>query len=294
MFNTSSRRVACSAMLTVVIFAVASSSVAWGVTKRSKLQQRSSNINGRSAVAAVAKQKPDSTARSARAQAVGSACGPCAKPAKAGAKFKSGAKSAGATACHPRGYVDPKIAKNLNAAMRDMKRAGLKPEVTSLWRSSEDQARLHNCTGSRRCRRANPGLYRALPPGQSLHEAGLAVDMSGIAAGPRGAKRLTPRGRRIVGIMQKNGFSWRYGLADPAHFEASPRKAGYRNLKQAITRSQTTCEAKIAYAPRGYKRPGRGQQPAPAARRAAPGKQLRAQMNSIKSPRQNARASVGR
>ncbi|HEX8089676.1 MAG TPA: D-alanyl-D-alanine carboxypeptidase family protein, partial [Blastocatellia bacterium] len=180
--------------------------------------------------------------------------------------------------------------KNFNAAMHDLKRAGIKPEVTSLWRSSQDQARLHNCSGSRSCRRANPGLYRALPPGQSLHEAGLAVDMSGIAAGPRGAKRLTPRGRRIVGIMQKNGFRWRYGLADPAHFEADPRSAGYRNLKQAITRSQTTCAARIASNTRVDRRPGRAHQPATSARRAASIKQLPAQV----SARRSSRALAGR
>jgi hypothetical protein len=101
---------------------------------------------------------------------------------------------------------------------------------------------------SARCRRNNPGLYLALPPGTSLHEAGFAIDMSGIAAGPRGGKRLTSKGRRIVSIMRKNGFTWRYGLSDPAHFEADPRQHGYRNLKQAINRTQTTCQIDLAKA----------------------------------------------
>jgi len=79
-----------------------------------------------------------------------------------------------------------------------------------------------------------------------MHEAGFAVDMSGIAAGPRGRKRLTSKGQRIVSIMRKNGFTWRYGLSDPAHFEADPRKHGYRTLKQAINRTQTTCQADVA------------------------------------------------
>jgi hypothetical protein len=79
-----------------------------------------------------------------------------------------------------------------------------------------------------------------------LHEAGFAVDMAGIAAGPRGDKRLTPQGRRIVGIMRKNGFNWRYGLADPAHFEADPRKYGYHNAKEAITKTQSTCQVRLA------------------------------------------------
>jgi hypothetical protein len=291
--NISSRRIASRAMLAIALFMIASG-MAWGSTKESKLQQRSINIKSRYAPATSAKQRVNSTPRSAKAQAAGSDCGPCGKRAKAKTNLKGGAKWAKATPCHPRGYVDPKIAKKFNTAMRDLKRAGIKPQVTSIWRSSEDQARLHNCSGSRRCRRANPGLYRALPPGRSLHEAGLAVDMSGIAAGPRGAKRLTPRGRRIVGIMQKNGFRWRYGLADPAHFEADPRRAGYRSVKQAINRSQTTCAAKVAYAPRADKRPGRGHQPTPAAKRASFNRQPPAQVSSANQPRHNARASVGR
>jgi hypothetical protein len=127
-----------------------------------------------------------------------------------------------------------------------MKREGIKPKVTSVWRSSQYQAQLHKCSTSTRCRKEHPGLYFALPPGNSLHEAGFAVDISGIAAGPRGKKRLTPQGHRIVSIMHKNGFNWRYRLADPAHFEADPKKHGYRNAKQAIARTQSTCQVKVA------------------------------------------------
>jgi D-alanyl-D-alanine carboxypeptidase len=148
--------------------------------------------------------------------------------------------------CHPKNYVDPKIAKNYNSAMGDMRRAGIKPRVTSAWRSSATQARLYRCSMSTRCRKSNPGLYRALPPGKSIHEAGFAVDIAGVATGPRGNKRLTPRGRRMVAIMKKNGFNWRYGLRDPVHFEADPTKHGYRTVKAAIKRSQTTCSLRLA------------------------------------------------
>jgi D-alanyl-D-alanine carboxypeptidase-like protein len=156
--------------------------------------------------------------------------------------------------CQSKGYVDSTIRKEYNSAMRDMKRAGIKPQITSTWRSSAKQAQLHRCSNSSRCRRAHPGLYRALPPGASLHEAGMAVDISGVASGPRGSKRLTTRGRRIVQIMRKNGFVWKYGLADPAHFEADPRKNGYKNLKQAIRRSQTRCEVQIAANKKSYRK----------------------------------------
>ena len=182
------------------------------------------------------------------AAAINSACGRCVanRPSKAGKRNTSkGARADGYTPCHPKGYIDPKVARKYNAAIREMKREGIKPQVTSAWRSSAHQASLHKCSRSSRCRKAHPGLYFAKPAGQSLHEAGFAVDISGVAAGPRGGKRLTPRGRRIVGIMQKNGFKWRYGLADPAHFEADPRKNGYRSVKAAIHKSQTQCSVKI-------------------------------------------------
>src|SRR5262249_40221867 len=48
-------------------------------------------------------------------------------------------------ACHPKDYVDPKIARNYQAAMREMKRAGIAPHVTSAWRSSDDQAEMRRC-----------------------------------------------------------------------------------------------------------------------------------------------------
>ena len=176
-------------------------------------------------------------------------CAPCAADLaknRKGKAIKKSGKTARNLPCHPKNYVDPKIARNYHAALRDMKRAGIKPRVTSVWRSSQSQAQLHRCSLSTRCRRSNPGLYRALPAGRSIHEAGFAVDIGGIASGPRGAKRLTPQGKRIVKIMNKNGFKWRYGLADPVHFEADPRKHGYRSVREAITRTQTTCQVKLA------------------------------------------------
>ena len=177
-----------------------------------------------------------------------SGCSSC-EGLSASARGKSTARRRGQkAACHPKGYVDPHISRNFRTAMISMRRSGITPEINSAWRSSEHQAQLHSCSQSSRCRRANPGLYHALPPGHSLHEAAFAVDISGVAAGPRGAKRLTPRGRRIVQIMQRNGFKWRYGLADPAHFEADPRKYGYRTVKQAIKRTQSTCQVRLASA----------------------------------------------
>jgi hypothetical protein len=51
--------------------------------------------------------------------------------------------------------------------------------------------------------------------------------------------------------MQKNGFNWRYRLKDPAHFEADPKKNGYRSARQAIKHTQSTCDVKLAKASKG-------------------------------------------
>jgi hypothetical protein len=206
---------------------------------------------------AIARSRPASTqSRKLRAPAARASrgCAPCAAKVAKKKKGRSAARTAKNLPCHPKNYVDPKIAKNYNAAMRDLRRAGIRPRVTSVWRSSASQAQLHRCSLSTRCRRSNPGLYFALPAGKSIHEAGFAVDIAGVATGPRGAKRLTAQGRRIVAIMKKNGFSWRYGLADPVHFEIDPRKHGYRSVREAIRRTQTTCQVKLAKGKPGRKR----------------------------------------
>ncbi|HYL99610.1 MAG TPA: D-alanyl-D-alanine carboxypeptidase family protein [Blastocatellia bacterium] len=173
-------------------------------------------------------------------------CTPCEAAEAHSGKLKRRGSKIAAIPCHPPGYVDPKVRSQLSAAERDMKRAGIKPKITSTWRSSKDQTWIYNCTSSKRCRATHPGLYKALPPGQSLHEAGFAVDVAGIASGQRGEKHLTPQGRKIVRIMDKHGFKWRYGLRDPVHFEADPKQHGYRSIKQAIQINQNRCEAKIA------------------------------------------------
>jgi hypothetical protein len=194
------------------------------------------------------------TARSGRevkrAPTEGTVCGECgAAASNRGRKIlrgKNGTKRPAVLPCHPPGYVDPRLARDFNAALREMKRAGIEPEITSTWRSSGDQNKMYQCSMSRRCRISHPGLYRALPPGQSVHEAGFAVDISGIATGPRGSKHLTAQGRRIVRIMERHGFRWRYGLMDPVHFEADPREHGYLSLRQAILINQTRCQAAVA------------------------------------------------
>lgn len=170
-------------------------------------------------------------------------CGECAESTTKASKTRRGVRgqTAMTSGCHPKGFLDPSVAPQLNAALRDLKRKGIKPRITSAWRSSQSQAQMHRCSLSRRCKRAS-GLYGALPAGQSAHEAGFAVDIAGVAGRTRRGRHLTPAGREIVKTMTQHGFSWRYGLADPVHFEASPQRHGYRTLQQAILRNQTRCQ----------------------------------------------------
>src|SRR5215470_14269819 len=117
--------------------------------------------------------------------------------------------------------LDDDARARLNAAVRDMRRRGIRPRINSAFRSRAEQHAIYRCARIRRCR-ARHGIYGAKRPGTSMHEAGLAVDIGGVATGHR-RRRLTSRGRLMVRIMRRHGFQWRYGLKDPAHFELSPQ-----------------------------------------------------------------------
>jgi LAS superfamily LD-carboxypeptidase LdcB len=132
--------------------------------------------------------------------------------------------------------LDADARVRLRAAVREMRRRGIRPRINSAFRSRAEQRTLYRCARNRRCR-ARRGIYGAKRPGTSMHEAGLAVDIGGVATGRR-RRRLTPKGRLIVRIMRRHGFRWRYGLKDPAHFELSPRLAGYRTERAAIRAGQ--------------------------------------------------------
>jgi D-alanyl-D-alanine carboxypeptidase len=130
--------------------------------------------------------------------------------------------------------LDDDARLRLKAALREMRRRGIRPRVNSTFRSHAEQRAIYRCARNRRCR-ARRGIYGANPPGDSMHEAGLAVDLGGVAT-RRG--RLTPKGRQMVRIMRRHGFVWRYGLKDPAHFELSPQRAGYGTRQAAIKAGQ--------------------------------------------------------
>src|SRR5947209_15642885 len=102
--------------------------------------------------------------------------------------------------------LDKKVQVKLNAAIKDMKRAGIKPRVTSSFRSTQEQRRLYGCARDPRCRQRR-ALYGVNRPGTSLHEAGFAVDLGGVARQKRNKRVLTPNGRQVVKIMARHGFN---------------------------------------------------------------------------------------
>jgi len=128
--------------------------------------------------------------------------------------------------------LHPVARARLAAALHDLDRHGIRVHMTTAYRSHAEQRGLFRCAHQHACR-ARRGIYAAARPGRSLHEAGLAVDLAGVAKRGR-RRRLTPQGTQIVRIMRRHGFEWRYGLRDPAHFEIAPRTAGYRTRRAAI------------------------------------------------------------
>jgi hypothetical protein len=133
--------------------------------------------------------------------------------------------------------LQPRARANFTAAVFEMKRSGLRPRVNSTFRSTAEQRSIFHCAQRAGCRRRR-GIYGARRPGTSLHEAGLAVDLGGVASGRKHHRSLTRRGRQMVRIMRRHGFDWRYGLKDPAHFEISARRAGFHTERAAIRSGQ--------------------------------------------------------
>lgn len=81
--------------------------------------------------------------------------------------------------------------------------SSLRPVVTSTYRSPAKQAQIY-----RDYLAGKPGLYNVAPPGRSLHEYGLAVDMWSPVPGA-----LEALGR----WWQSWGGVWG-GASDPVHF----------------------------------------------------------------------------
>ncbi|HWQ36588.1 MAG TPA: D-alanyl-D-alanine carboxypeptidase family protein [Blastocatellia bacterium] len=175
--------------------------------------------------------------------------------------FSRTSRAARCNCSNPRlAALDPVARKRLDAAMRDLRRQGLRPRLTTTFRSHSEQRGIYRCYHKRGCR-ARRGIYRAARPGTSMHEAGLAVDVAGVAAGGRRHRRMTRDGRKIVRIMQKHGFRWPHGMRDPVHFEISPRQAGYRTQRAAIRAGQQRWASTQASRRRGQRVTGRKHHP---------------------------------
>ncbi len=149
--------------------------------------------------------------------------------------------------------LNPVTRKKLEAAMRDLNRRGLAPTLTTTFRSNTEQKSIYSCYHRRNCR-LRRGIFNAARPGTSLHEAGLAVDVAGVASGKGRHRQLTRNGKKIVRVMQQHGFNWPHGLRDPVHFEIPPKQAGYRSERTAISVAQqrwrtqsraTSCQIKL-------------------------------------------------
>lgn len=80
---------------------------------------------------------------------------------------------------------------------------------TSTYRSPQDQRRLY----SRYIKGESP--FPALPPGQSQHERGLAVDLARLGVDPADDEMLVDLGT----AWREAGGVWG-GEVDPVHFEA--------------------------------------------------------------------------
>jgi LAS superfamily LD-carboxypeptidase LdcB len=82
--------------------------------------------------------------------------------------------------------------------------AGLRPRITSTYRSMSTQRRLYERY------RAGKSIYPAAPPGTSAHNYGLAVDM------------VVDQPERVGAVWEYWGGSWaRWGgrFDDPVHFD---------------------------------------------------------------------------
>jgi len=71
-------------------------------------------------------------------------------------------------------------------------------------------------------------------PGTSPHEAGRAVDVTGM--------RWRPDRAAIVAAFRDEGFRW-LGMADPPHFEVPAEELGYESRRQMIVEAQTAFQS---------------------------------------------------
>lgn len=101
--------------------------------------------------------------------------------------------------------VNPVVRQGMQLLYEYAQRAGLHPRITSTDRSYMQQAQLYRAYLNGKSR------WPAAPPGHSLHERGLAFDMT--------ADDLPALGR----IWNSWGGYWGGAFGDDVHFEVRPR-----------------------------------------------------------------------
>lgn len=112
----------------------------------------------------------------------------------------AGTASARARASGPAPPPTPGLAPALRAALvRATQMLGEPVPVTSGFRSSADQRRLWAGRAGNR--------YPVAPPGTSMHERGLAIDVP------------LPMAERLAGLSAQTGLCRPYPVSDPVHFE---------------------------------------------------------------------------
>ncbi|WP_157265667.1 RHS repeat-associated core domain-containing protein, partial [Thiobacillus thioparus] len=148
-------------------------------------------------------------------------------------------------------FFDSSIANNVVNFVRDVQSAGYKISVTSDFRTTAEQAKIHA-----------QNMVRGLPaarPGTGYHETGFAVDVNVASAATFG--KLDPISRvelENIALMNnlapidkprssgffpgvKSGMAGTTGaprVFDPVHFQANPMSYGYSNVAEARSENQ--------------------------------------------------------
>lgn len=113
--------------------------------------------------------------------------------------------------------LHPQFRPYADALLKEARRRDARFVLTSTYRSRQDQRRLYA-----RYMKGESALP-ALPPGQSQHERGLAVDMARLGIDPQDDELLAELGEE----WRSAGGVWG-GEVDPVHFEAPRSWTGRR------------------------------------------------------------------
>lgn len=109
--------------------------------------------------------------------------------------------------------LHPQVLRVVRALPKISKAYGVPTKITSAYRSPQKQLQLYKRY------LAGQMPYVVAPPGKSLHEKGLAIDI------------VTPDPAKLASILAQVGFKWA-GKADPVHFELASLKTPTKPYKR--------------------------------------------------------------